>query len=258
MIDIHCHILPGVDDGPKDWDAALNLLRAAEADGTTGMVATSHVVDRLDTAMEKLYTDVFTELKGRAAEAGIGLKLWLAGEVHCQTAFAPTSPLATFNHNGKYLLVELPMAQVPADFKDLIFNLELEGIVPILAHPERNAVLMQKPAMVHDWIERGILMQINAGSLLGRFGRPSQQMAVTMLDHNWVHFVASDAHSTRSRPPGLSEAYAIIEKKYGRHKAQALFLRHPLAAVEGGLIEIGTPLPLKKRRGLKAFFATAR
>jgi len=119
-------------------------------------------------------------------------------------------------------------------------------------------VLAQKPAMVYEWIGRGMLMQMNAGSLTGRFGKGAQKMAELMLAQNWTHFIASDAHSARSRPPGLSEAYALVEKKYGRQRSENLFLVHPLSAVEGRAIDIEAPLPLKKKRGLKTLFSSAR
>ena len=250
MIDIHCHILPGVDDGPKDWDEALSLVRAAADDGVTGMVSTSHVVDRLDASTERLYRDLFDELVARVRDAGIPMRLWLAGEIHCQTAFDPASPLATFGANGKYALVELPMGQIPPDVNDLFFRLEIEGVTPILAHPERNGPLAQSPQKVQDLVRRGVLMQVNAGSLMGRFGRGARQAAETLMDHNLVHFMASDAHNTGSRPPTLSDARDEVVRRWGEERARRLFIDHPLAAAEGRDIEPEEPLPLApKRRG---------
>ncbi|MCK5146966.1 hypothetical protein KAR48_09435 [bacterium] len=255
MIDIHSHIMPGIDDGPTNWEESIAILQAAINDGITGMVATSHVFDRLDAPLEKLYRHTFNELKERALTAGLSIDLWLACEFHCQTVINLTSPLLTLDGNGKYALIELPMAQIPMDFGDLIFNLELHGITPILAHPERNTVLMQKPNLAFDLALKGVLMQINAGSLMGYFGKRVQQVAELFLTHHLCHFVASDAHSSRSRPPHMAEAYRKVARLYGDEIAQNLFVKHPKAAIQGAPIHTVAPIEIKRDAGgLKNLF----
>ena len=252
MIDIHTHILPKIDDGPDDWKGALALLHQGEKDGIDGAVCTSHVIHRLDRVTEQRFTETFRELKNRAEQAGIQVALWLGSEIHCQSHFTFSSSLATLNNNGKYLLFELPLGNYPVNIKEQIFQMGLNHITPILAHPERNSYLMQNPGAVYELVNRGVLMQLNAGSILGVFGKAVKKAAETMLDHQLIHFVGSDCHHVQTRPMKLSRVYQLISKRWGRETGQNLFQNFPMSAILGNQIlpPPAVPLNMKKKKWL--------
>ena len=251
MIDIHAHVLPGVDDGPEDWQGSLELLRMAVEDGIGGAVCTSHVLDQLSASLEKEYTRKFTELKERIRETGIQIDLWLGSEIHCFSRFDVSSPLATFDGNGKYLLVEFSMGEIPAQPMHLFRHLQEQGVTPILAHPERNAVLMQKPDRAKEFVEGGVLMQVNSGSLTGVFGRRSQSAAQRMIEEGMIHFVASDGHGTRSRPMRMQDAFVAVKEEWGEETARTLFFDNPRRAIAGEPIFSPQLVPAEsgKKRG---------
>lgn len=252
MIDIHTHILPGIDDGPATWDESLTLVRQGIEDGIDGFVATSHVLDRLDTACETRYRGIFDRLREKIGQENLPVALWPGTELHCQAEFDAASPLATFNGNGAYMLIELPLGSIPANTGDLLFSLSLKGIVPILAHPERNREIQMNSRIVWEYVRRGVLLQVNAGSVTGRFGRQAQRCAQLLLKHDLVSFIASDCHHAAARPMILSSAYRVIEKKYGTDRAVTLFTENPLKAVQGERIESIDPGRYPAPRGLFA------
>jgi protein-tyrosine phosphatase len=248
VIDIHAHILPGVDDGPVSWGESLAMIRQGIEDGIRGVVCTSHVLDRLDEGVEKEFIQKFEELKRKIKKEGMKISLWLGAEIHCHVQFELRSPVATFNGHGKYALIELPLGQIPQDAGDLFFKLSVEGVTPILAHPERNTVILQRPRVAYEYVRRGVLLQINAGSVTGNFGKRVKRVALAMLDHQMVHFVASDCHSPGSRPMVLSKAYKVITHRWGKEIAEKLFRENPYKAVIGEEISSPPPLPMGEGR----------
>lgn len=257
MIDIHAHILPGVDDGPSHWDQSLALIRQGAEDGIRGAVCTSHVLDNLDAGLEQILTDRFIELKKRVEAAGIEMALWLASEIYCQARFEHTSPVATYNNAGKYSLVELPLGQIPRESGEFFFKLSLNGITPILAHPERNRMLNGDPETAWDLYRKKIFFQINAGSITGQFGRDAKKNAFLYIENGLAAFVASDCHHASKRPMVLSEARKVVSAKWGEATAVNLFEINPLKVVSGEEIEYTDPPPLSMRRSLlKRLFST--
>jgi len=260
MIDIHAHLLPQVDDGPDSWEESLAIIRRGIEDGIKGVVCTSHVLDRLDEKLEKKFIEKFEELKKRAGEANLKISLWLGSEIHCNAEFNPESRIATINGNRKYALLELPLVGIPNDVEEIFFRLSVEEITVILAHPERNSVIAEKLEIAYDFIEKGVLLQSNAGSLTGQFGKHIKHTVFEMLDHRMIHFIASDCHSPHRRPMLLSQAYKIVTQRYGGKIAEKLFLVNPYRAVIGEEISPFSPIPLhedrarrKKFFGLKIF-----
>ncbi len=237
MIDVHFHCLPGIDDGPRDWDEAVALCRAAAAEGTQTIVATPHVLrepwindDR--NARRQLLATLNQRLGGspRVVEgcelffSGESLQLWELGEA------GPVAPM-----NGRScLLIEFAAAHVPPAAESVIYELALAGARPLIAHPERNRVLAAEPDRLRRLIDRGALAQLTAGSLLGRFGRDAARASVEMLRLGLVAVVASDAHSIR-RPPELRPARERVEKEWGAAMASNLFERNPEALINGTL-----------------------
>jgi protein-tyrosine phosphatase len=251
MIDIHAHVLPGCDDGPSDWPEALEFLRDSAAEGVTGIVCTSHVLDNLDNRLETMLLRTFEGLQKRVRDEGIPITLWLGTEIHCSASFDPRSVAATFNGNGRSILLELPMAGIPQGVEKLFFTLVLEGRLPILAHPERNTALVENLEKVYDFYERGVLFQVNAGSFLGHFGRGAKRKAIALLDRNLVHFVASDSHCSRMRSVVMGKAFRFVKDHSGEEIADRLFRIHPGRAVKGESVDPPRPLhDAPKKAGL--------
>ncbi|NQT25813.1 hypothetical protein HQ585_10685 [candidate division KSB1 bacterium] len=254
MIDIHTHILPQVDDGPSDWEDALALIRQGMNDGIRGAVCTSHVLNKLDDNLEGKLVYRFNQLKEMLAKHNLDFKLWLGSELHILSEYDPMSQTATINGNKKYLMIEFPMNEMPSDADDKLFQLTLDGFIPIIVHPERNAKILYQPEKLFEFVQRGILLQMNAGSIDGVFGRPVKKLAIEMLDRNLVHFIASDCHQVRERPMLLSEAYRTVEKRWDRKLAQILFQANPLSAIQGDPISASEPKSFKDKKR-KSFFS---
>ncbi len=247
MIDIHAHILPKIDDGPDGWEEALAMLKRGEEDGIEGVVCTSHVVDHLDEQFEKNLTQKFEDLKKLAKNNGLKIKLWLGSEIHIQARFNVRSPLATIDGKGKYILLELPLGEIPRGVGDIFFDLSVQGITPILAHPERNSVILRKPHVAFSFVQRGVLLQLNAGSLTGVFGRHVKKVAWSFFKHHMVHFVASDCHGLGSRNLVLSKAYKAVKNRFGPETAESVFHTNPMRAVKGEPIDPPIPLPFAEQ-----------
>jgi protein-tyrosine phosphatase len=248
MIDIHTHLLPQVDDGASDWDESLAMIRQAVRDGIEGAVCTPHVLNVLDEPFESKVLFKFQQLQQLIKKNGIAFTVWLGAEIHCQAKFHPLSRMATLNGNQKYLMMELPMGELPMDAGERLFNLSLEGITPILAHPERNAVIIKNRELVYQFVQQGVMVQINAGSLTGEFGKTIRQTAFELVDRRMVHAVASDGHSAGTRPMLMKKARDLAAEKWGKAVAQRLFYDNPRKMVMGDSIESEEPqAPAEKK-----------
>jgi protein-tyrosine phosphatase len=238
VIDIHCHLLPDVDDGPRSWDGAVEMCRMAAADGITHTVATPHANDRY--AYDRAYlSGLLGELRNQLHEK-IGpnpqLQLSLGCDFHL--SFENLERVLEQPHTytigeTNYLLIELSDYSIPTRLEDCFFRLGERGLTPILTHPERNPILQQTPQRVLEWVERGCLIQVTASSLTGFWGERPEIIARWLLDRSAVHILASDAHDTRRRVPNLSAARAVAEKIVGAEYAEALVEGNPGAIVKG-------------------------
>lgn len=232
MIDIHCHLLPGLDDGPETLEQSLAMAEAAIADGTTHVVATPHASHRyvFDYPRVRALRDELAAALGDRLHVATGCDFHMSFE-NLQAVREQPEPF-TINQKN-YLLVEFADFSIPASLDDALHQLQLAGLNPVITHPERNGLLVANPQRLEQWVSRGCYVQVTAGSLLGRFGPAAQRAAEEWLDHGLVHFVASDAHNTSSRPPRLSEAHDFVAQSRGEDVARALFRENPLAAIEG-------------------------
>lgn len=245
MIDLHAHILPGVDDGPATWAAAFELCRQLVSQGVTGVVVTPHFQPGgyPDTGQ---VLDLAAELADKLCLAGVPLTVYPGAEVY----LVPELPqlvadraVLTLNNAGRYLLLELPLEELPSCTENVIFSLMLDGITPILAHPERNARLQAKPNLLTTLVERGALVQVNAGSLAGEFGPKVQKFAAILVRQGMVHFLGSDAHCPRRRPPLWPVALPWLEKLAGREAVLALTINNPAALLAGAEIVSNPVVP---------------
>jgi protein-tyrosine phosphatase len=232
MVDIHCHLLPGLDDGPDTLDEAVEMAEMAIADGITHLVATPHASERFRFDAqhnERRCAEVQERVRGR-------LKVATGCDFHLNVENLEAlrkNPCRFALNQKNYLLVEFAEFSIPPWMDETLHQIQLLGLHPIVTHPERNGLLRGEPQRLANWIQRGCYAQVTAQSLLGRFGRAAQHCAGMWLDQGCVHFVASDAHDAKSRPPRLREAYDAVAARRSQDVARALFELNPLAAFEG-------------------------
>lgn len=232
MIDIHCHILPGMDDGPADMEESIEMARVAVRDGIKCIVATPHLKDSIYPA--SLIRGKVDELNARLAALGIELKVLHGADINSMLA---PSLLRDYTINGTdYLLIEFPHSFLPRSFQKTVFRLIVEGFRPIVTHPERNGSVVMNPELVFDLVGSGSLIQITAGSLTGEFGPDIRECALFLLESGLVSFIATDAHSSTGRQPVLSRGLMVAEKVLGRDRASMLVSSNPGAVIEGSAL----------------------
>lgn len=260
MIDIHHHCLPDVDDGPREWDEAVAMCRAAAEEGIETIIATPHVlrgrwktvsVPQLEARIQELRKRV-----GKKPQLLLGSEYFFAHDVvEVLNARNAIVPLAA----SRYVLIELAANSVPPLIEQPLYRMQLDGWVPILAHPERNLVFQNKPEVLADLLEHGVKTQITAGSLTGEFGAQARHAAEAFLRRGFVHFVATDAHNMSKRAPRLREAKAVLEELVGTEVADALTQRNPLAVVQNEALPYDPdPIPEPETgffTRLRSFFA---
>lgn len=257
MIDLHSHILPGIDDGARTLEDSVELCRAAARDGVTTIVATPHIREgRWDNRRSGIASRV-DELRAELARRGVPLEVVLGAEVYfaCGVLEAlQEGAFPTYADGRRYFLFELPNHFIARQVQDLIFECRTAGITPVVAHPERNPQLMASPELLEEVARMGVLFQVTAMSVTGRFGREARKGADQLLARGLVHVVASDAHNASSRPAVLSEAYARVASTWGEERARELFVANPARVLAGE--EVDTTLPPPPRAGgLRALFA---
>ncbi len=231
MIDIHCHILPGIDDGAPDLKASLAMADMAVADGIQVIIATPHVDGSGYLSMAMINTAV-EQLNSVLRQRGVDLVIFPGAEVqsHAAIRLADQYCLAA----GSFFLLEFPHSHLPADALDLIYTFVDKGLTPIIAHPERNREINMEPEKLTGLVEAGARVQITAGSLTGELGANARICAQLLLKRNMVHFMATDSHSPNFRKPILSRAVKQAKKYLGREGALALVRESPLAILPEG------------------------
>lgn len=248
VIDIHAHILPGVDDGPRTPEEALAALAALSSEGVLGVVATPHLnsqFPRLAAAEVQVRVEA---LKSLTHDAGISIHLWAGHEVRVTGDLErelADGTAATIN-GGPYLLLELPTQEFPVFLPDLLGRLRLRGYIPVIAHAERYQPTWQDPMVLAPLVELGALMQITAGSLVGYFGRQSRNAAETLLKCNLAHVIASDAHTLADRPPNVVAGLHAAEALVGQDRVREMTVDLPQAIVLGAPVKV--PPIVKPRR----------
>ncbi len=243
MIDLHCHILPGIDDGAADLSISLSMARAFVADGVTAVACTPHILPGLYQNSGPLIRQAVQSLQEAIDQAGIPLRLVTGADVHIVPNFVAGLRDGTLLSlaDSRYVLVEPPHHVAPARLEDVFFALIVAGYVPILTHPERLTWIKSNYATIQRLIRAGVWMQITAGSLTGAFGRQSLYWAEKMLQEGCVHILATDAHDCERRPPILGLGRERAEKWVGRAEAEHLVVTRP-----GGIVanEIPSNLPM--------------
>ncbi|MCK8125770.1 capsule biosynthesis protein CapC [Pseudoalteromonas sp. S1610] len=237
MIDIHTHILPGIDDGAKDLTESLALLKLAESDGITHMVATPHIyVGRFNNVTAQIQNDL-ESLKLESLKEGINVKLAAAAEVRLDIelmamVMANKLPFIGKIADKNVLLLELPHSHMPQGYDKFIQWLAKQNIRVIIPHPERNRDIQSNLYYIEHLKQLGCDFQLTASSIEGEWGESAQTIALQMLQDGLVNYVASDAHSVKRRPPILSQARKTVAQLLGEERATALFVTNPLQLTE--------------------------
>lgn len=215
MIDIHSHILPGIDDGSKNIKMTIEMLKKAEEDGTTDVVATPHFCRGFGETSYEEVKKLAKEFQALAKNERLKINVHYGQEVFYSENIIKDYKdglIGTIN-DSRYLLFELPMKTFDRETLDIIYELQVMDIVPILAHPERYRPIMDKPTSINKFINEGILFQMNAGSISGAFGPNVKKTASILLEHGIYNFIGSDAHNSSTRCTGISEEVELSIKK---------------------------------------------
>jgi protein-tyrosine phosphatase len=235
-VDIHCHVLPGIDDGPRNLDESLTLCRSLMRDGITTVIATPHQLGRYDG--QNCANDVrrrVGELQGVLDQKKIPLKILSGGEVRIDERIAKLlreDYILTLADGKKYLLLELP-SSVAIDPAVLTPRLKDANVTVILAHAERYENLQADPDAAKAWIDAGAVIQVNAGAPIGAFGRSAQRAAWHWLSRGWVSVIATDAHGVGTRRPRMTDAIDAIAEKLGEETAQCVCIENPIRVAAG-------------------------
>lgn len=225
MIDIHCHLIPNIDDGPRSWEESLEMAEMASQDGIEIAVSTPHWIQGTgwqpspDRVKEKV-----RELNERIKDNGISLKVLPGMEIAISENLAElvSSGKVLMLGEGHCILIETPFVSLPYGIRDIIVNLKAMNIHPILAHPERSQEIQRNPKRIMELVKAGAHIQITAGSLCGCFGEQAKQCALELAKNGLVHAVASDAHSVKKRPPLLSKGLTLLEGFIGTEQIESL------------------------------------
>lgn len=215
MIDIHNHVIYNFDDGPKSIKESIEMLQIAEDQGISDVFATSHFNEIIQPEIESEYFKKLENLRKKVSDKNIKVNIHSGGELF-YNLFIPQivkqHKVATLAGLGQYILMEFSLFIMPSGVEDILFKLAMEKIIPIIAHPERYPSIRENPNKSLDYLRRGAIYQVNAGSIMGRFGKEIQKVSMWLLENKLAHFVSSDAHTTRNRTFILREAVEFLKQ----------------------------------------------
>ena len=248
FIDIHCHLLPGIDDGARNWEESLAMARIAVQDGIRFAVLTPHQLGQYSLTTGAEIRSLTLEFQQRLVEHDIPLVVRPGADVRIDLDMIQrlaSGDCVSLADQRKHVLLELPH-ELYLPLEPVLANLKKLGMVGILSHPERNEGLLKRPELIPKLVEAGCLMQITADSLTGVFGTAPRKMSEWLLENSLAHFIASDAHGTRRRKPLMRRSYDRACELVGQRYAEAICCQNPLAVVKGQPIPA---LPKVARRG---------
>ena len=229
MIDLHCHLLPGIDDGAPELATSLAMARIAAADGINVIACTPHIYPGMYDNNGPAIRQAVAELQARLEEAGIPLRLTLGADTHIApdlVAGLRAGRVPTL-HDSRYFLLEPPHHVAPPRLAETVFDLLAAGYVPVITHPERLSWIEDRYETFVELARQGAWLQVTAGSLTGRFGKAAQYWGERLLDEGWVQILATDSHGVDRRPPLLAEGRRAAERWLGAGEALHLVVTRP-------------------------------
>lgn len=245
MIDLHCHLLPGIDDGAPDLETSLAMARIAFADGIRTTACTPHIYPGLYNNRAPDIRERVAELQRKLDDSGIGIRLTSGADAHLTPELLPRlkRDSAPTLHGSHYFLLEPPHHVAPPRFEESVFDFVAAGFVPVITHPERLTWIDRQYDIFVRLAKRGVWMQITSGSVTGRFGPQAKYWAERMLDEGWVHILATDAHGVKNRPPLLAEGQQAAARYVGKEEAHRLVFERPQAILDDVPPQQVTPVP---------------
>lgn len=250
MIDIHCHILPGLDDGASDLEESLEMARIAEKEGIKKIVATPHHQNGKYTNTKADIIEKTKELNEHLQAEGIDLEILPGQEPRIYGELLKDlekDEILTVARHPAYVLVELPSNHVPRYTGQLLFDIQMKGLTPVIVHPERNSELMEQPDKLYKFVKNGAATQVTAASITGYFGKNIQKFTEEIIEANLAHFFASDAHNAKSRTFKMAEAREVIAKKFGTDTLYML-MDNAQMATNGQSIFMEMPNRIRKKK----------
>lgn len=254
MVDVHCHILPGLDDGPASLDEAVEMCALAWIDGIKTIVATPHMLNGIYQVQPEQILTAVQQLNCACRNKGLDLTVLPGADVYIDKdlpQLLQDQQLMTVANRGRHLMVELPEETVPEQLASLLFELQLMGVTPVISHPERNFAIQQDIGLLHRLVEAGNLTQITAGALTGQFGSSVQKCSLDIGKAGLAHLLASDAHDPIRRKPQLSQARRVLEQILTSEEAEQMTCTRPRLMTQGKYV----PVPEAQSVTKKGFFS---
>lgn len=249
MIDIHCHILPGVDDGAQSLSDSLSMARMAAQQGIHKVVATPHHLNNSYENPKQSIIARVQDLNEALREEIVDLEVFPGQEVRIHGEMLEgyqTGEILSVNHTP-YILVEFPSNHVPRYTEKLFYDLQMSGLIPVIVHPERNQEIIERPELLYQLVKKGALTQVTAASVSGDFGKKIKNFTLQLIEANLTHFIASDAHNIKNRSFKMREAFGTIQQKYGNEMLY-YFEENAALVIEGKHVYKEDPERVKKKK----------
>ncbi|MEH7378281.1 tyrosine-protein phosphatase [Neobacillus drentensis] len=254
MIDLHSHILPGIDDGARDLSESIEMAKKAAEQGIHTIVATPHHLNNRYENPKQTIIDRVRELNKVLLEEKIDLNVLPGQETRIYGEMVEgceTGEILPIN-NTHYVLVEFSSSHVPRYTEKLFYDLQMKGLIPVIVHPERNQEIIEHPELLYKLVKKGALSQVTAASVCGDFGKKIKTFSLQLIEANLTHFIASDAHNTTNRTFKMKEAFDIIQAKYGNEMVY-LFQENAELVIEGSHVYKEVPERIKKKKFFNIF-----
>ena len=238
FIDMHCHCLPGIDDGAATMEDSLQMLQTAYADGIRKVIVTPHFHHRRGHVPKEVILQKLEEVKKELRGVCPDLELYPGNELHYSSKLPEllAEEQVCTMANSRYVLIEFSPEKEFAEMRNALINVQSQGVWPILAHIERYTCLVNKPQLAEELAEMGIYLQVNADGVLGNYGRKEKKLIKKMFSYDLISFVASDAHDTEHRKQQLSEAAEYVRKKFGEETVENCFWRNQQMVIDNKII----------------------
>lgn len=255
MIDLHCRILPKLDDGAQSIEDSIAMAKEACKEGIHTIVATPHHQNGVYTNPAENILHQVKQLNDRLKEEEINLTILPGQEIRLYGELLEDYELGkivTLNRTDKYILIEFPANHVPRYAEKMLYELRVKGITPIIVHPERNTEIIERPEVLYKLVNQGALTQITAGSVTGKFGKKIKKFSLQLIEHHLTHVISSDAHNTTTRSFHLQLAYETVEKTFGSSTLY-YFKENTYSLISGEMIYREEPEKIRRKKILGLF-----